>query len=155
MKKEKFVGTKIEYELRQHPGCPDEIIPKLEKCFSTIRRVISSRHYEFIYDDEQIEREGLEINVDIGIDNFINTCCQILKYNIRIFQLYSAEMNTSLDELCEYLSGKDLSSEQVDIINDLKETYYNNFIIKMSDFKTLYERQKIVENLERICTKDR
>ena len=58
-------------------------------------------------------------------------------------------------EIEKYLETKETNILVNNIINDLKETYYNNFIIKMSDFKTLYKRQKIVENLERICTKDR
>ena len=52
--------------------------------------------------------------------------------------------------MCNKLSNVNLPDEQKEKIKDIKETYYKNFIIEISNFNELYKRQIIIDKLDKI-----
>ena len=142
----KVEETRLEYEMRQRLLFPKEIIPKLDECMSILNS--ATKHDEFLHDYN--DYEYFKDKKYLSDDSFINIIGQMIKYNIRQTQFNLGFLDHYINIVCDELHVSSLSNEQKDKLKDIKETYSKHFIFKISDFNVLYERQKIVDKLEKI-----
>lgn len=140
-KKKENNETKLEYEMKQHLLFPEEIAPKLEECFCKLRLDDSAR--DSFFTDNKEENK-------ISDDCYIDTIGKILQYNIRTTQYNLGFQDIYIRRMCDRLNHVNLSNEQKEKIKDIRETYYKYFIVLISDFNELYERQKIADELDKI-----
>lgn len=138
--------TKLEYEMKHPLLFPEEIAPKLKACFD--RLYLSG----FAEEHFHIDDEGYEDyrKYKISDDCYIDTIGKIIQYNIRTTQFNLGFQDIYINAMCNKLSNVNLPDEQKEKIKDIKETYYKNFIIEISNFNELYKRQIIIDKLDKI-----
>lgn len=144
--KENNTETKLEYEMRHPLLFPEDIAPKLKKCFDRLYLSDTAKEYRLTGDERYEEYKGYEISDEYYID----TIGKILQYNIRTTWFNLEFQDIYINRMCNLLRKDNLSDEQKEKIKDISETYYKYFIVEIADFNELYERRKIIDRLDDI-----